>query len=103
MFFVTCTAVEPFPSSKIDIAQAFIRRDLKTIMSGKLPDDLVMEWNKEPVVIKTLSIEEQAENAIKMLNAMTMATGTLPDNEREDAIRRIREKCQRLQSENLEQ
>lgn len=103
-FFVKCSAVEPFPSSKIDIAQAYIRRDLKCVMSGNMPEDIVMEWNKaEPIDLKELPVEEQAKQAIKMLNAMSTATGGMPDKLKADSIKRINEKCQTFQSENLEQ
>lgn len=103
-FFAMCSAVEPFPSSKIDIAQAFIRRDLKCVMSGNMPDDLTMEWNKPvPIDLKDLPIKEQAKKAIKMLNAMSLSTGGMPDELKADSIKRINEKCRILQSENLEQ
>ena len=100
---MACSAVEPLPSSKIDIAQAYIRRDLKCVMSGKMPEDIVMEWNKPAVVeFNKLPIEDQAKQAIKMLEAMSATTGGMPEGLKEDTIKRINEKCQHLQSENVE-
>lgn len=92
-FFVTRSAVEPFPSSKIDIAQGLIRRDLKGVLEPKMPDDIVMSWNKEKIIpMEDLPIEEQAKLAIKRIVNLRM------DSEKEEkAIKRIKEKLKRMQ------
>lgn len=69
-------------------------------------EDMMLPWNrqeKKQLFNKADSIEEQAKVAIKHLDDMELMFGKMSTEMKERAIKRINEKCQRLQSENLEQ
>jgi len=89
-FFVTRSAVEPLPSTKIDIAQMYIRSEIRNIMSTGGKSDLEMPWNK--VALEDLSIEEQAKKAIERIRNLRMGSEI-----EEPAIKKINEKLKRMQ------
>lgn len=93
-FFVKYTSIEPLPSSKIDIAQGLIRRDLKGVLDPKMPDDVVMQWNKEPFVpLEDLPVEEQAKKAIERVKNLRLGS-----KEEEQAIKKINDRLKRIKA-----
>lgn len=95
-FFVSCVAVEPLPSAKIDIAQGLIRRDLKAVLSPKMPSDLVMSWDKINQIKETdLSLEEQAKRAIERIRNQNLGIVKT-----QKYIKKIEQKLAKLKEQN---
>lgn len=64
-------------------------------MSGKMPDDLEMSWNKTGRInLEDLPIEEQAKKAIERIVNLRLS-----QESQERAIKKINEKLERMQKE----
>jgi hypothetical protein len=85
-------SVEPLPSTKIDIAQMYIRSEIRNIMSTGKKTDLEMPWNKEKQIrLKDLPIEEQAKRAIGRIKAQCLGV-----ERTQRCIKAINEKLERM-------